>query len=709
MCTTVLAEDSKYDEGFAGWQGLASWRLPSGTNNLYVGNCQGDERAEIVLLNRRQARLEIFSHNHEPVEHPLSASKVNRIPLPSWVSKETLICEGVPVVAAILPDQQGIAVVSEPGLKVHHFTKENDTWQSKQIGQLERGRINTKCRPFYIHGQLHVPMQTGLQTIALTGTKQRGTWLEPRQSTPAIHSQLIDIDGDDEPEIVDVLGSGDSAIRIWQRSNDAWQPPISGLDRAWRTGAIVPTGEAPLFLGVETNQQEQVRVYRWQDDTEASHHRSEVFLPSSQAPMTGILIEDEKYLVSISSKSAELNLWQQSDNGWTTPKHFPFPTGVTTLAALPSSEGPALLAWRKAAGELMLSHWNGQRFSYPKALPKPDAVPAEAAFLRMGTVGQQVWAIWQHKEALYLVQWVAALEAPQVSAFNNVSSKINDAAWLGGQQLLVQEKFGKGSKLLTLKDGDVSTQDQQGLPVLKTLTIEGINLAIQGDEVVRLKYDQGIVQILNASLEPIDQWQLPNNGSIQSLIFTDATTAQALAGDGRQIFHLTATESGIPTITETIDVPQANWMALDPVLGALVGQGRRCWQILPGASKNLIRIADIMAPAPPDIGEPEAHRVFCFARDNGEPWVILSDDRFQQLSLLTITATGESKALASWPVFEDEAYPYGGYDYDEADFTTEPQEIHLADLDGDGQEELIMVCHDRCLVYLSSAPNEGGK
>ena len=84
--------------------------------------------------------------------------------------------------------------------------------------------------------------------------------------------------------------------------------------------------------------------------------------------------------------------------------------------------------------------------------------------------------------------------------------------------------------------------------------------------------------------------------------------------------------------------------------------------------------------------------------------ILLSDDRFQQLSLLSIGDQGDRKVIASWPVYEDETYPYGDSAYDEANFTKEPQEIHSGDLDGDGRKELIMICHNRALLYLTQQP-----
>ena len=88
--------------------------------------------------------------------------------------------------------------------------------------------------------------------------------------------------------------------------------------------------------------------------------------------------------------------------------------------------------------------------------------------------------------------------------------------------------------------------------------------------------------------------------------------------------------------------------------------------------------------------------------DNDQPWLLLSDDRYQQLSLTRIADNGSSDLVAGWPVYDDQVYPYGDNSYDEANFSREPQEIHTGDLNGDGRKELIMICHNRALLYLSA-------
>jgi hypothetical protein len=700
---------------FHGWRDLTTWRLPSGKNTLYVADTHGDARHEIMLLNRRQARLDIFSAKTPENQQPTQTSAaVNRLLLPAWLNKTTLICEGVPVVAAVLPQQAGIAVVTNPNMVVSLFTRdEQGTWTSATIGRLNRGRINTNARPFVWENDLYVPMQNGLQKISLATKNARATWLLPKQGAPATAVELIDINNDATPEIVEFLGSGEHAVRIWSYdpAEQSWQPPQRGLDRALRSTAVLPLASGALFAGVETNQQEQVRLYRWQTNPDATYHFDEVLLPGKRAPLAGITINDQSYLISIAPKSAELFLWHtKQDAGWQQPQRFPFPTGVSQVSTLTSDNGPTCLAWRAEHGDLLHSTWNGERFTYPQALTPPEPIPPQATVLRSGRIGQTVWALWQHEDDLFLVQWTEKLENPSVLFFNDVGDKITDATWLGNELLLAREKFAKGSLLITAAapGTPAAKRTHDEVPLLKNVNVKDVRVLPRQGTTVMVHIANGIAQLLDHNLKAIEQWQLPEGQPLSSLVFTGNDTATALSGDGSQLFELQATQSGIPTITASYDLEQTQWLHHDPVLGIVMGRGERAWRLRQGPTDDLVRVDDLSAPSPPDVGEPEAHRLFSLpapANNIQRPhWLVLSDDRFQQLSLVTIDQHGQHDVAASWPVFEDDAYPYGENAYDEADFTTEPEEIHAGDLTGDGHDELIMICHDRCLVYLSEDP-----
>jgi hypothetical protein len=99
------------------------------------------------------------------------------------------------------------------------------------------------------------------------------------------------------------------------------------------------------------------------------------------------------------------------------------------------------------------------------------------------------------------------------------------------------------------------------------------------------------------------------------------------------------------------------------------------------------------------VKEATVHRFRCLDVDGDRDHeVVLFDDRQHQLSVL-VWKDGKLTPEISWPVFEDKKYPYA--DGDESPMVEEPRAVVALDADGDGRQDLAMVCHDRMLIYLA--------
>ena len=346
---------------------MTTFHLPSGRNHFLVGDVLPGQSTtetagkparrqdEIILLNTRQARLEIFQYTTTPQQQTASDRFVNHLPLPEWLKKTTIICDGVPVQAAIHTDGGGIIAITQPGLKVTQWTAVNDSgdeWQAKELGSLLRGRLNNRTQPIIVEQTLYVNFQDGIQKIALNSDQPAasnlGRWLEPRTEPAAVAWALTDLDGDRQQELVEILGSGAAGVRIWRRRDGTWLPPQNAHDRAWRAAAVVPATSGDWLAAIETRQQALVRLYRWQEATDRSHHATSVLLPAQSSRPLGIILNDQPALVCIGQGDAELRVFPTGDDGsWQAPLAFPFPTGVTALARIGTAAQPTLLAWRQ--------------------------------------------------------------------------------------------------------------------------------------------------------------------------------------------------------------------------------------------------------------------------------------------------------------------------------------------------------------------------
>jgi hypothetical protein len=113
---------------------------------------------------------------------------------------------------------------------------------------------------------------------------------------------------------------------------------------------------------------------------------------------------------------------------------------------------------------------------------------------------------------------------------------------------------------------------------------------------------------------------------------------------------------------------------------------------------KLLDSIDSRVGRPSGVKEATIHRFFTTdVNGDGQDEVILCDDRRHQLTVLVRTDKQLKPAL-SWPVFEDQTYPYGG----QGDaLVTEPRLVVGLDADGDGRQDLALLSQDRLLIYLA--------
>ena len=183
--------------------------------------------------------------------------------------------------------------------------------------------------------------------------------------------------------------------------------------------------------------------------------------------------------------------------------------------------------------------------------------------------------------------------------------KITEARWLGGPLIQAKEKFAKGTILLTQTIDEnnqtkILRDDGKSLAQLKSLSLDSLHVTNAGGMLRRLGYSGGVAQILDDRLTPRDQWQLPGGEKLSSIVFpTDsAPNAIVLSADGKHLYTLAPTATGIPDIIATQPIPAAQRLHWDPLLGVIFGDERTCWRLLPGAGSDLLQSAAIEAPAP---------------------------------------------------------------------------------------------------------------
>jgi hypothetical protein len=298
--------------------------------------------------------------------------------------------------------------------------------------------------------------------------------------------------------------------------------------------------------------------------------------------------------------------------------------------------------------------------------------------------------------------WGAKDEAPAKTRFTAAGEKAEKVVWIGGKKILFLEKYARSPKLAS-NDKDGKTTVGEPAQIKKTVLEEFRLFDTPGGagELRRGRMTDGVLQWLDDDLHPIDQIMLPEGAKLSSFLPLAADDAWALEAGGAQIHRLKADKSGIMRVNDSIKLNGGNAVVNDPVLGMMLIGQRFVAQMTPGKPFELkvVQTIDSREGRPSGVKQATIHRIITTdVTGDGADDVLLCDDLRHQFSLLMRQDNGDLKALMSWPVFEDKAYPYGGPDGTPRG--AEPRNVVGLDLDGDKQQDLAMLCHDRILIYI---------
>jgi len=375
------------------------------------------------------------------------------------------------------------------------------------------------------------------------------------------------------------------------------------------------------------------------------------------------------------------------------------------MITLPADPGMVLLR-AKDTGDLRVSRWNGSRLTYPE--PMGNATEAEdRAVLGLGRVGSTAWWVQRVGAALDLYVWPKDRDEPRKTRFPDVSKEAERALWLGGDRLMVLEQYSRTPKLITRNED--AEDGESGIRVREPGHLDNAELGqfrllptADGDRLARLT--DGVLQWLDDRLQPEDQVMLPEGQRLTDYLPIrggEAGEAWALERGGEFVHRLSPDEAGIPRLRRSIELPGGRALRRDPILGLMLQTGQGVIRLSEGRPIELAlrQSIDGREGRPSGVKEATIHRVGTTdVTGDGNEEAVLSDDRRHQLTVMRRN-NGELEPLISWPVFEDRGYPYGGSNNE--DLVTEPRALTGADLDGDGEQDLAMLCHDRLLLYVN--------
>jgi len=598
-------------------------------------------------------------------------------------------------------------VLETPPNRVVVYDHDGGRWQRTREWDLLNGNLAGRDRLMVASPvaeqavELLVSFEDGIQRLTLT-EEAGAQWLRPREKQGRVDWWTADLDRDGDRDLVEWSRAGERTIRWYENTGEGLLPARGVTDVKADDAAMLlgPDGRAQVLL-LGGLQRGILRQYQLNIDEPSPFGQHQPLpLGGERVAWTGVTVDGRAALATIEGDEPRLTLFHLTEAGWAVGPTYPVVAGVRNLVAPPAAPG-TLLLWAKDAGDLHVSRFEHGRFTFPRPFTQHLADEQDKRqILALGAVGSTVW--WaQHidERHLDLFIWPGDQPTPTRTRFADLGGKLDKINWLGGRRLLVMEKYARSPKLIEKIDDKVVESEPSHLTKAK---LEDFTLVEWQDDLRLARIGDGVLQWLDDQLQPLDQVMLPDGrrlvGFVEHLI-EGRHGALVLEVGGRKLHFMTADDAGIMRVADSFDAPGGDVLFHDPVIGLVLADGATMTRLASGQPRTLelVDSIDSRVGRPSGVREATIHRIATTDVDgDGADEVIISDDKRHQITALRQTDDG-LKPMISWPVYEDSAYPYG---QSEEQTVTEPRAVLGLDLDGDGRQDLAMLCHDRLLIYL---------
>jgi hypothetical protein len=684
---------------WTGWPRLAVVRLGDGAESVTTVPVAG--RPALLIANRNQARLEVVRFDAATTSAKPDPAAVNRLPLPPGIAVERIALPAPPVDALALGEV--VVAVHGPPWRVTAWRRGAAGWDALATQELLDGEPERRLGTLLLPGsppRLLIGCGNGIQAVPLAadGKPGRPEWIKPRSRGRGLAWGLTDLDGDGDQDLVEAFAAtaGGSGVRWQENDGGALAPAQSIHDEPVRALAVLG-GAHPLAL-LGRHQRDSVALCALENAPSETLGRTLAVPLPAQAVVSGMRVGGKAALAVAMPGEARIELQLLTVRGWRDGGSFPAPKAVKGLAA-PAPD--LLLLWSADQGELLASRWQDGRLGFPQPW-RPDGAAPGGERAIVGLDGNELADWWFQRDGEDLVLWVwkTGAAAAEPTRFVKAGAKISQAQWLGGTRAVVRSGFNGDAELLVAAGTDACQRIAAARsPALARLEPARLRLVAWDGAHRPARLADGAWQWLDADLVPTDQVQLApvDDGELLE-VRQVAGTAWALAAKGRGLWRLEAGPGGLLRPAQRRALGNADRLIVDRWLGLLALGGEGAWLLQDGAAPRLVRRTKADLTALPSPQPPAATRLAATALLGRGSDLLVHDDGARRLLLFSGTGT----PVAAWPVWEDRGPPYGGDDEGRKAAAAEPHAVCGADLDGDGRNDLALLCHDRLLLYLTT-------
>lgn len=562
--------------------------------------------------------------------------------------------------------------------------------------------------------------------------------------------ELRDINADGKVDLVYFSPSSEKPVLTRLQGDSGFAPLIASRLLALQAWAIHTENGKPLLYTIQSNTR-RLKAYRWQDrDVEGGlGNPSLVALRKSgdsskrKRIISDVNRDGRPDLVVSYPETAQLEVtFQGSDGAFSNSASYPTLAEVNSLAGMDidgdgHEEIVVTSAKEKAIG---VSAWSGKRLAIPEtwALPSEPVLLSAAPLVEKG--GQRAWVVQREKGGKYRLRILAlqpggklseeaSLELPSKGSPPN-ALRLFDGNADGATDMMVfipyqdpsfflhkRQKTPEGKHRSTFENLSQKPDFGQGQlaklqPAALTLLtgVKRSKLMVTSGSYVRLLELDGANR-----LNVLDQH---SGRSSESKL--KAGTALDLDGDGtdeiilidssvNSIEILRKTADGVYSITDQVKLPKLQFVRLDA--RDLDGDKREDL-VLYGKTQTAVFYSKKLQPGfveqfnytvdDKDLGRPQDLSIGDLDANGKADVVISTAPRYNLLFLTNSGGKGKEAAAnsrnaleqaLSFRVFEEKSYSRRATNLG-------PKQMIIEDIDGDNAADLLLLIHDRILLYL---------
>lgn len=704
---------STSEDSFPGWEGMRVIHQQSRPQVLRAGDLFGDGRDELIAVNTRQSRLDIYRWRDEPEKNPAppDPKRPNELPMAPEIEALELPLEELPRDVVLFSEDGNeahdlLVLVGPPNRLLRYRVSEEEStgWEEIDSWDLLPGTAGGS-NPLLLHAgtngspaEVLIGFSEGIQRLRLeNGSRVR--WFQPKERLNRRNWWMADLDGDEETDIIEWVREQGQTLRWYKSDNDELLPARGLSDRNFKAMEMLSLeGEMDELLLLGGSQEGILRRYRVERDEESPVGNQQMLSLGGRTAWTGYPLNGEPVLVTTGPDQPRLEIFALTRDGWAARGDFPAVRGIKGLAA-PKADPGSLLIWADEATDLYQSRWEKERLTYPRPMVQSAEID-DRRIVALSRAGDTIWWAQSVGDDLDVYHWPADAEEAVKTRFEGIGGDYSGVNRLNERTLLLMETYARNPKLAVLgEDGTVSVSEPSRLR--RSRLEEYFPVNVGGAERVGRLTD-GVWQWLDDELQTEDQIMLPQGLQMAAYLPLTGDEAWVLEQGGRTLHRMKPDEAGIPRAEDRHTLPGGASLVEDPYLGLILHDNDQIVRLANGAPWHLALAESIDSRVGRTTGVREAtiHRVFTAdLTGDGRQEVIFSDDQRHHLTALTLEEDG-LEPLISWQVFEDRSYPYGSNE-GQRNTVEEPRALIGLDLDGNGLQDLAMLSHDRLVIYLA--------